>query len=344
MFNVLIHSLTGGFEISILLISIILVNLYGCKSTQLSKIEGQEANLIFPYPCDSTEVTLQHSYRVPFYRSSDGSSLSLSQDQVQRLQVQNRNNTDNCYLEFTINNLLSIDQGTYISSVYKDGEILVEQTHRIWLQVDFPPGKASCVVSEDKGGDWVSIDCTANIGSLSGEFECYQDGVWMPPLSDPSHTNTLLKQTILIKKSQPVFCCSSTLDEYKERCECKDTGLYITDDVSNNPCPPLSEITTMPLLSTLTENNQSDYYSTMTSSIPINTKHCKSNKGVIILLILLPIEVIVLILSLFFHYKIKTKIRNDNNGKDRPIPLQLNTSLLNGQKMENGSRKNSESV
>ncbi|XP_030840407.1 uncharacterized protein LOC115923572 [Strongylocentrotus purpuratus] len=348
MVEVLFHSLTGGFKIQILVIPIILTILHGCKSTQLSKIQGQEANLIFPYPCDSTEVTLvQHSSRAPFYRLTDGSSqLSLPGSQLHRFHVQNRIKNGNCSLDLTITNLMRNDAGKYISLVYKDGKSIVDHTTRVELQIHYPPGKASCVVSEGKGRDWVSIDCTANVGSLSGKIECYQDGVWMPSLTDPSETGTLLKQTILIRKSLPVFCCSSTLDEYKERCECNDTGLYIADDDSNDPCPPL-EITTMPLLSTVTQSNQSVYYFSMVTSIPINTETCNSNKWVIIESILLPIYAIVLILSLFFHYKIKTKIRNNRNVKDPPIPLHLDTPLLQMMKnrlMKNGSRKNTESA
>ncbi|XP_030842209.1 uncharacterized protein LOC105445862 [Strongylocentrotus purpuratus] len=305
MLKVLFHSLTGGFKILILFIFIILTNLYGCKSTQLSKIQGQEANLIFPYPCDSTKVSLQHSYRVPFYSSTDGLSLSLSQDQVQRYNVQNRNNTENCSLGFTISNLLSIDQGTYILSVYKDGEILVEQTHRIWLQVDYPPGKASCVVSDEKGGDWVSIDCTANVGSLSGEIECYQDRVWMPPLSDPIETRTLLKQTILIRKSQPVFCCSSTLIEYKERIECNDTALYLAGNNSTYPSPLTSTATTR-TLNDITETTETQSYMVSNTTISMKENYVTS---VIIHSVFVCIEVILLLFIVSLIYKKKKGFR-----------------------------------
>ncbi|XP_030842202.1 uncharacterized protein LOC115924258 [Strongylocentrotus purpuratus] len=319
MVEVLFHSLTGGFKIPILFVSIILMNLYGCKSTQLSKIQGQEANLIFPYPCDSTEVTLLHHLSTaPFYRSTDGSALSLPPFQVNRFHVQNRIKNRNCSLDLTITNLMRIDAGKYISLVYKDGKSIVDHTTRVELQIDYPPGKASCDVSEGKGGDWVSIDCTANVGSLSGKIECYQDGVWMPSLTDPSETVTLLTQTILIRKSLPVFCCSSFLDEKKERCECKDTGLFITDDDSNDPCPPL-EITTMPLPTTLTENNQSDYYSNMTSSIPINMETC--NFDSIQFIISITIESIVLILVFVMVYKMIKRVRNTELIKYAPLTL-----------------------
>ena len=320
MLIALFPSLTGGFKIPILVISIILMNLRGCNSTQLSKIQGQEANLIFPYPCDSTEVTLLHHLSTaPFYRSTDGSSLSLPGGQVNRFQVQNRIKNGNCSLDLTITNLMRIDAGKYISLVYKDGQSIVDHTTRVELQIDYPPGKASCVVSEGKGGDWVSIDCTANVGSLSGKIECYQDGVWMPSLTDPSETVTLLTQTILIRKSLPVFCCTSTLDEYKERCECNDTCLYKADDDSNDPCPPL-EITTMPPLSTLTENNQSDYYSTMTSSIPINMETC--NFDSIQFIIFITIESIVLILVFVMVYKMIKRVRNTTEVR-KYTPLTL---------------------
>ncbi|XP_030840410.1 uncharacterized protein LOC115923575 [Strongylocentrotus purpuratus] len=319
MLQVLFHSLPGGFKIPISIVSIFVLNFYGCKSTQLYKIQGQEANLIFPYPCDSTEVTLQQSARAPFYRSTDGSSLALPDDQVHRFKVQIRIKIGNCSLDLTISNLMRSDEGTYLSTIYKDGQLRDEYTTRIGLQVDYPPGEASCVASYDKGGDWGSIDCTAQVGSLSGKIECYQDGLWMPLLTDTIETHTSLQQTILIRKSLPVFCCSSTLDEYKLRCECNDTCLYKAEGDSNDPCPSSSETTTMPPLSTLTENNQSDYYSTVTSSVPLHTRNCNSNKCVMIHLILLPIELTLLFSALFFHYKMKTRIRNNKDGKYPPL-------------------------
>ena len=154
MVEVLFHSLTGGFKIQILFVSLITMNLDGCKSTILYKIQGQDANLIFLYPCDSTEVTLQHSNGVPFYRSTVGLSLALPDDQVHRFKVQNRNENGNCSLDLTISNLMRSDEGTYLSTIYKDGQLRDIYTTRVWLQVDYPPGEASCVASYDKGGDW----------------------------------------------------------------------------------------------------------------------------------------------------------------------------------------------
>ena len=225
----------------ILSITILVVNGYNVMAVSL--MQGQEATLHFPYPCDSTKVTLQHSHRVPFYQLTDGSSLSLQQDQVPRFKVHNSNDTDNCSLELSISNLLSIDQGTYILIVYKDGEIL-EQMHRIWLRVDYPPGEASCVVANDEGGDRVSIDCTAKVGSLSG-IDWMLSGWCMDASSNWSYWNwlNLLKQNWFSSENhQSAFCCSSTLIEYLvyiERCDCDDTALYLDDASSSDPCPTI---------------------------------------------------------------------------------------------------------
>ncbi|XP_063961802.1 uncharacterized protein LOC135155706 [Lytechinus pictus] len=218
----------------IILITLLIAHVY--ESEGISLMQGQEINLIFPYPCDSSEVTLQQSNRWPFYISTHGSSLSLPDSQVQRFKVKNIINNGGCSLDLTIRDLLRGDQGRYILFVYKDGNILRDDTHKVWLQVDFPPGNASCVVGYEKGRDWVEVDCTANAGSLPGKIECYQDGLWMPPLTDPVEIGSLVIQTFLIRKSQPVFCCSSALKVYKSSCECDDTVLFEEESSNKDPC------------------------------------------------------------------------------------------------------------
>nr|XP_054753780.1 uncharacterized protein LOC129259522 [Lytechinus pictus] len=214
------------------------------QANAVSYLEDEEARLIFPYPCDSTEITLQQSNRLPFYDSADGSSLSLPEDQSQRFNVENKNNTDPCYLDLKISNLHRVDQGTYILFAYMNQRLMADVTHKIWLNIDYPPSKASCVVGEDKGGKWISIDCTAKTGSLPGKIECYQSGEWMPPLTGPTETHITLKQTILIRKSQSAFCCSSFLNGNKSRDECDDTGLFLEGTRSNDLSATVSMQTT----------------------------------------------------------------------------------------------------
>nr|XP_054762048.1 uncharacterized protein LOC129268526 [Lytechinus pictus] len=209
-------------------------------SRGISLMQGQEANLIFPYPCDSTKVTLQHSYRRPFYSLTDGSSLSLPASQAQRFEVKNVINNGSCSLDLTIRDVMRDDQGTYILFVYKDREIQGDHTHRIYLKVEYPPDKALCVVGEDYGRGWVVVDCTAKAGSLPGKIECYKNDVWMPHLTDPSVRGSLLKQTIIIRKSEPVYCCSSALNVNKSRCECDDTVLFQDGNHRKDPCPTIT--------------------------------------------------------------------------------------------------------
>nr|XP_054771662.1 uncharacterized protein LOC129279585 [Lytechinus pictus] len=205
----------------------------------MSLTHGQEANLIFQYPCHSSEVTLQQSNRRPFYRSTSGSSLSLPANQAQRFEVKNLIINGSCSLDLTIKDLKRDDQGTYILFVYKDRDILGDHIHRIYLKVDYPPDKAFCVVGEDYDRGWVAIGCTANAGSLPGKIECYQNGLWMPRLTVPSLRGSLLKQTIIIRKSQSAFCCSSALNVYKSRCECNDTLLFQDEFRRKDPCPTI---------------------------------------------------------------------------------------------------------
>ncbi|XP_041474549.1 uncharacterized protein LOC121423282 [Lytechinus variegatus] len=279
-----------------------------CNFPASSKIEGEKANLIFPYPCDSTEVTLQQSNRWPFYSSTEGLSPSLPKSQVQRLKVKNIINNGSCSLDLTIRDLLRGDQGTYILFAYKDGNILGDDTHRIYLQVDYPPGNASCVVGVDKGGDWVVVDCTANAGTIPGKIECYQEGLWMPPLTDPVESGSLLGQFILIRKSEPAFCCSSSLFEDKPRCECNDTSLNLDDNHSNHPCPLPSETLTTYHPSIVTENNPSNNYSTTMSTPPNKMRECNYKKTVITLSFFMCLNSFLLIFSLFCLYKYKMRI------------------------------------
>ncbi|XP_054753615.2 uncharacterized protein LOC129259346 [Lytechinus pictus] len=314
-------------------IILIVLCLSSCESVY--KIQGRNVILHFPYPCDTTDVTLQKSNRRPFYRSTLGPDLFLLQlDQVGRFTVYDGNNSDSCFVNLMISNLMKDDQGTYILFVYKDGDIQGDDTHKIYLKVDHPPGKASCVVGDEVGGDWVSLDCQANAGSLPGKIECYQNGVWMPSLAGPNENEYLLKQTILIRQSGPVFCCSSLIDEVRERCECKDTSHYLSDGDYIDPCPTpsptLPESTTVLSPSTFTESNQRDQYSSLTPSTPIQMKETKGNQSIsdlaIVFLVLMVISLVVVIVLVV--YVLKTKNKCDKNT-NHPPKTDNATPLLN---------------
>ncbi|XP_054753619.2 uncharacterized protein LOC129259350 [Lytechinus pictus] len=300
-------------------IFLVVLGLSSCES--VSKIQGQNVTLRFPYPCNTTEVTLQKSNRHPFYISMSGPDLFLSQSKTNRFKVYDKNDYDNCSVDLMISNLMKDDQGTYILFVYKDGDIQGDDTHRIYLKVDHPPGKASCVVGDEKGGDWVSLDCQANAGSLPGKIECYQTGVWMPTLAGPTETGSSLKQSILIRQSGPVFCCSSLIHEDRDMCECKDTSHYLSDGDYIDPCPTPSptfpESTTMLIPSTFTENNQSDY-SFVTPSTPVKMEEGYDNVR-LIFLSSLGLATVLLYSFLVCVYKCNpTRKSNSNSSYDSP--------------------------
>ncbi|XP_063967024.1 uncharacterized protein LOC135156943 [Lytechinus pictus] len=287
-------------------------------------MQGQEANLIFQYPCDSSKVTLQQSNRLPFYKSTEGSSLSLPANQAHRFEVNNMIINGSCYLYLTIKDLMRDDQGTFILFVYKDRDILGDNTHRIYLKVNCPPEKARCVLGEDYGRGWVEVDCTANAGSLPGKIECYQNGLWMPHLTDPVLTGPLLKQTILIRKSQPAFCCSSALNANKSSCECDDTLLYQDVYQRKDPCPTIPITTqkstdhtdTVTFITTMTSTD----YHLSTSAYAI--KMSRNERKTIGLIIVCAITIVLVISLIFVIIRcayIEQKLKNRNVASEHPL-------------------------
>nr|XP_054771663.1 uncharacterized protein LOC129279587 [Lytechinus pictus] len=294
----------------------------------MSLTHGQEANLIFQYPCDSSEVTLQQSNRRPFYRSTSGSSLSLPSIQAQRLEVNNLIINGSCSLDLTIKDLKRDDQGTYILFVYKDREILSDHTHMIYLKVNFPPDKALCVVGEDHGRGWVAIDCTANAGNLPGKIECYQNGLSMPHLTDPALTGSLLKQTIIIRKSQPAFCCSSAFNVYKSSCECNDTVLFQNEYHRKDPCPTSPIKTQIPtdhtdMVTFRTSMNSTDYHlSTSTYAIEMSRNERKMLGLLIVYVITTSFVIFVLIFRGTNIMSIEQKNKNSAVASEHPSTLK----------------------
>lgn len=290
---------------------ITLLNVHTCECRHIYSMKGQNITLSFLLPCDSPEVTLQQTGSLPFYRFTDGFLLSLPQYQANRFKIQISIENGNCSLDLTINNVKCIDDGTYLCTIYKDGQLLQDLETTIDLQVDHPPYKASCAKVRDKGGDLVAIECTANIGNLARKIECYQNGQKIPPVNDRVERYSSVTESFLIRKSQPAFCCSSTLNEYTERCECNDDALNLADGDSNNPCPPSSIVTTGPLISTVTGNNQAD--STGMSSTPMKIEECKCNDCLIISSVIFPIAGLLILLISFVCYKKKTKTTSKTN-------------------------------
>nr|XP_054762135.1 uncharacterized protein LOC129268632 [Lytechinus pictus] len=306
-----------------IMIACILILVHVCLPVvqAVSTVEGEGVNLTFPYPCNSTEVTLQQSNRVPFYISTDGSSMSLPPDQVQRFNVQNRISTRTCSLELTITDLRRADQGTYILFVYQDGDI-GDDTQIVYLKVDYPPGKASCVVGHSIGEEWVGVDCTASAGTIPGKIECYQNGIWMFPLNDPTVVDSLLKQTILILESQAAFCCSSPWHEVIDRCECNDTALFLDGTMSENPCPTIEiQISTTTLTNNVpTFESTSKSTAMTTTSINDTPEHGILKHEIIFTISLLVATIIIHSFLIFIWWqKKKNSCRNTKNGSQSPI-------------------------
>nr|XP_054753642.1 uncharacterized protein LOC129259374 [Lytechinus pictus] len=216
-----------------------------CKSTDERKsvLEGDSVHFHYPYPCNSTLITLQYGIRDPFYRLRD-TDADIGQVEVDMFTFKIRKEHSHCSLLVRINSVIRSDEGLYIFFAYQEGNVHSDSFKRIALDVDFFPGKAFCTQNEEsKTGNWVALDCVAPVGSLSGQIDCYQNGEKMPPLTSPIETFKHLKQTIIAKKTYPVFCCTSSQRNVRDVCECNDFIWDLANDTNLSsmvdPCEPL---------------------------------------------------------------------------------------------------------
>ncbi|XP_063962119.1 uncharacterized protein LOC129270304 [Lytechinus pictus] len=221
-----------------------------CESIDefLTAMEGDTVDLYYRYPCNSTRTTLQYGRRMPFYILEDAESITLPPEQAKRFTFTNeKTEDDHCLLFIRIKDVSRTDAGTYIFFAYIKDDVHDNSLKMIGLDVDFLPGKASCEMSyEGMEGDWVTLNCIAPVGSVSGQIVCYQNGEKMPSRTDPYETNKYLKQTKLAKKTLPVFCCSSTWEHTKDRCECNDFQWVLSNNKNMtsiiDPCGPPTTI------------------------------------------------------------------------------------------------------
>ena len=290
------------------------------SSTLINLIEGEPANLNFTYPCDSTDVTLQHGYQTPFYRSTSSEPL-LTPDQEGRYNIVENNNSGsggNCSLHLTINHVNRIDAGTFICQVYKDGQLLPEYP-RIGLDVDYPPGKASCELTNDYTfEDWSALSCTAAVGTLPGQIGCFQDSVVSPPVLNPVETDSVLRHIFWVRHTHPVFCCSFRSDHPAELCDCRDfakvpheSGL---SDTNAEPCPVTTPLQhSSPLQSTTTINSS-------TSTTKATTKETRSHmsfhwtSGMAIGLFFVILILCVFLVRYYRAFKKQVRLKSNSTG------------------------------
>ena len=220
-----------------------------CRSEDEMKtvLEGASVHLHYPYPCNSTRVTLQYGFRAPFYTLADTESIVLPFVQEHRFNFKNESEDDHCSLHVRINPVMRTDAGTYIFFVYSEEGLYEDPFKRIGLDVEFLPGKASCTMGkENTVGNWVVLNCIALVGSLSGQIDCYQNGEKMPPLTEPIETLKHLKQNIYVNKKHIVFCCTSTWEHTKDLCGCNDWLWDLANDKNLSsvidPCGPTTSV------------------------------------------------------------------------------------------------------
>ncbi|XP_063954850.1 uncharacterized protein LOC135153917 [Lytechinus pictus] len=269
--------------------ALMMISLCKCDSI-LTVTEDEDVTLEFLYPCDSYKVTIQKANGLPFYDSNnqDGQDLYLPIYDADRFSVGH----ENCSVRVFISPVKRGDEATYICLAYRSGITHIEFT-RVRLNVNYPPGKASCSfeISAKAGWEWLPLHCTASVGTLEGEIQCYQDSKRLPPQSRLVKAKEMFEQTILVSKESPVFCCSSRLNSQpKDMCDCRDFTWKPLRNSSQtktivDPCP----LTTPHLSTTLSQTTarkvgntqllQSEkLQKTMESAKPIDAKESQSVK------------------------------------------------------------------
>ncbi|XP_041472105.1 uncharacterized protein LOC121421471 [Lytechinus variegatus] len=222
------------------LVFILVLTLASCaaKIMYMYAREGEMVLLEFVYPCNST-ITLQYGNRAPCYSSAKPKHMSMPPNQ--RLAFENVSEV--CSVQWTIDPVSRDEAGTYILTTYKNGIILTDFPI-IGLRIGYPPGQASCEIGDyHQDEEWISLQCTALLGTLSGGIYCYQQGLRLPKRNDLIETPKNLKQNILARHDSFVHCCSSMLDQIKDKCNCTDWGWDpISDTIFAvvDPCPEVS--------------------------------------------------------------------------------------------------------
>ncbi|XP_041472525.1 uncharacterized protein LOC121421791 [Lytechinus variegatus] len=269
-----------------------------CGGTIISSIEGERIEMDFPYPCNiSSRVTFQYGNRAPYYNSANPGSMSLPSNQNLTFDTESDNNE--CSLHLIINPVSRDDAGTYILTAYNANNQYIYD-ERVGLRVSYPPGKAKCDSSEMYiDGEWITIQCSAPVGNVPGHILCYQTGMRLPPLTSPEVISGRLRQVMLARLPELVYCCSSTTQEVKGRCDCKDTSWNpIRSDESNvtDPCPIITSTATTPLSHTATfPTTEGD--NTVRPTTTARANDFKSDKHFDYFITLLVLIVILLVLT-----------------------------------------------
>nr|XP_054761578.1 uncharacterized protein LOC129268007 [Lytechinus pictus] len=269
-----------------------------CGGTIISSIEGERVEMDFPYPCNiSSRVTFQYGNRAPYDNSASPGSMSLPSNQNLTFNTESDNNE--CSLHLIINPVSRNDAGTYILTAYNENDQYIYD-ERVGLMISYPPGKAECDSSEIYiSGEWITIQCSALVGNVPGQFLCYQNGMRLPPLTSPEVNSGRLRQVMLARLREPVYCCSSTTQEVKGRCDCKDTSWDpILSDESNvtDPCPTINSTATTPLPHT-TNFPTAEGDNTVRPATTARGNDFKCDKNVDYLITLLVLIVISLVLT-----------------------------------------------
>ena len=234
----------------LVILSFIFSSIQFVETSKYSIGEGENADLRCSFNFnENVDIELQFGETSPFYKNGLLIREGLKESQRERFDVKIRQLKHPLYqVQLIINNISRHDAGIYSCNIYDGGQYLSDVSKSFKVDVEFPPGNASCNFTRTEKREgifaksnmiWKRLQCTAPTGSQQTYIICYQNQEILPLTPTENETAEITK--IWIKAYMPVHCCSFTQSHVRNMCDCVDFIWFppnqFKGDKSFTPCP-----------------------------------------------------------------------------------------------------------
>ena len=195
--------------------------------------EGENATLEFKHDLKSDLTFKIRKNQDNFYSNEKIIYAGLTESQRNRLSVIESVIPEENYVPvvLSITNVNRHDEANYTCQFFRKSQIVESLSQTIFLLVEFPVGPVQCSrVSNElnpKFDLWIMVECNATVGRYRNYIACYQFG---EPVPSVAHVSTnILVQTMWVRKTQQLFCCSSSSSNPQNGCDCHN---FVWDPVT----------------------------------------------------------------------------------------------------------------
>ena len=198
--------------------------------------EGDNVTLEFKY---DLEPGITFKIRINqvilyFYANGEIINAGFTESQHNRFSVIESVITDYKSVRVSITNVSRQDEANYTCNVFRNSEILENLSQTIWLIVEFPvrPVQCSRVSNEHnpKFDLWIMVECNATVSRYRDFISCYQFGESVPSVTHLVIT-TIFVQTMWMRITQQLFCCSLSSSNLQNGCDCHN---FVWDPVTES--------------------------------------------------------------------------------------------------------------